>query len=363
MLSKNLVLVLQVTLVGVISMDFDLAIRKLSVGMKKGRPPFRLPLNSGHVKGQSIELSKLQIYQWADALFSVGKSIDLLTFTQKKYLIQCLDWAAQFQQPATVPIYCFALRSFLETTAHFASSCQQIIDEYDKYTELLTSAEMCLDSFHDDKINQWSNYLKEHFYNKIMTNFVPTTIAVPTLEYPANPSEQLIFKDNMGEFRDEDLSILTGNPSVSIGKEHILKPQNIISKLQKLEKLVDGVRPTYEYLSEFVHPNSFPAENYSQLLTTANGEAYYHYINQTDTPLHQISKRLDRVPLTVSQCVNVIIHYEKAVLEIKKGLDHDIKRVARPTLKQHHLIPPDRLNDSCICGSTKILKKCCAKSR
>ena len=343
-------------------MDFQLPIKRLSIGMEKEQAPFRLPLNSHYEEGQAIELSKLQTFQWADALFSVGKSIDLLLFTQKKYIIQCLEWATQFQTTTTVPLYCFALRSFLENTAHLISSCQQVIDEYKRYTEKISSAELSLDGFHDDKINQWSNYLKEHFYDKIMSNYAPTTITIPTAEFPDNQSDQLKFKEHMKGYKVEDLSILTGNPSVSLNKDHILKPQNIISKLQKLEKKVDGIRPTYEYLSEFIHPNSFPAQNYSEIIA-ADGEAYFHYRDQTSASLHLINKQLDRVPLTISQCVNVIKQFEKAVLEIKRALDQDIKRVVRPTLKQHHLIPQSKLHDICICGSSKTLQKCCAKRR
>ena len=155
---------------------------------------------------------------------------------------------------------------------------------------------------------------------------------------------------------------VTGNQTISSDKEALLRPQNIITKLQKLEKNVSGLRPTYEFFSEFIHPNMYPGTAYFQLNSAVDNETYWSFESGNDgDAFAALSKFIEKHRKTFVDCVSLVLEREKKVEVFKRSLARDCKRIVRPMLKKRGMIPNEKLDLPCVCGSRKILRKCCGK--
>ncbi len=323
-------------------MKFDIGIEKLSKGLKNPKSPFMQPL--GELEdflqkpSTSLQDEQFKIYLWGQQLFATSRTIDMLIHSQKKYMVQCLIWSDSFVTKKNAPLASFSIRAFLETAAHFNFAFTKFSESYENYKKKVSDEFYNLTRLDDDEfVDKWCGFLHDNMYIPLLAHCMPTTL----------------------KFEEKKrFEAIRNNESIEIEKGHLLKPNNIKTKLKKLEKNVKGLRPLFETLSEFIHPNSFPLNQYTTLKKAKDGLLYCFFEDNHDF-FDAFVEHLNRFPETIMDTVSHTILLEKSLLAIKRNLEIDIKKVVRYSFR--YSLPDEKFNQTCVCGSGKLLKKCCAK--
>ena len=253
-------------------------------------------------------------------------------------MTQCLIWSDSFVKKRDAPLASFSIRAFLETAAHLNFAFTKFSESYENYKKIVSDEFYNLTRLDDyELVDKWCVFLNDNMYTQLLANCMPTTLK---------------FEEK------KKFEAIRNNESIQNEKGHPLKPNNILTKLQKLEKNVRGLRPLFETLSEFIHPNSFPLNQYTTLKRANDGFLYCFFEDDYDF-FDAFVELLNRFPETIMDTVSHTILLEKSLLAIKRNLEIDIKKVVRYSFR--YSLPDEKFNQTCVCGSGKLLKKCCAK--
>ena len=236
----------------------------------------------------------------------------------------------------------FHSRNLLETVAAFYDGCEKIKRLLAEYEKNCAKHPPNL----DDMV--WVKNIK-FFYDQAMPIVIPSSLD------PAKLADGHAVRD----------------------KDGIMSNSNILTKLKKLESHITGLEEFYDLLSEFIHPNSFPFLNNTQWqIKNLKGSGTNELENfqeldgvvkfgpgiGTNTNLAAYSVIYQKHENIIRKAISLVI--SKAVeLNSQKSESIDILR-KMISKDAGGAMPQSLLENGCICGSHKKLRKCCgAKSR
>jgi len=269
----------------------------------------------------------------------VAHSFDIFLFTNKKNLIQQLSWADRFYDDE-VPLFCFSYRSFIETAADFITSCMGIRDNYDKYADLLRSGELKI-SHKLGIYEEWSSFLRSNFLDTTLKAHSPTSINWDLLGTPNK---------------------LSGNTPLSNSKKDRLWAGRVANKMALLETRIDGIRPTYDFLSEYIHPNTYPSQRFLSTLEFDNGMTVQRF-EESEMFLKSFQESFNSLPSPRSQLVTLILENEQKIRKIQKILKAHIKGALKSFFRKVKFkkLSARLLDSDCMCRSGRKFGKCCGK--
>lgn len=316
-------------------LDFDFEIARL----RKNLPPpksFSVPFSTVdqnepiESKSSSIERRK-SAYDFASFIFSTQNLIYIFSYTQRRYQATLLEWAMELFEQERIPIGSFALRAFFESAAHFIDAEKIINKCFDKHKKINKVSES--DVFPEGWIESISS-----IYEEVVPLVIPFTLDVDKI------------KTKSGSFLD--------NETIT-RKSDLLSPPNIAKKLEKLEKEVTGLRPTYDFLCEYVHPNSFALMSF---FTSGYSDKEWVFDTKPKDIVgvrEVISKQISK---TLNETVNVVLAKDKNLQFLHRNLVKETRKIVRPYIKMYDLSSDDRFaNKHCPCGGDKLFNSCCAK--
>ena len=293
-------------------------------------------------KSASIEQKKLHIYRTTRSYFSCIRIIEAFNYTMcldvRDTLVQIMS---SFENLEHKSLY-FHTRNLLETVAAFN-------DGSEKIKRFLTEYETkCVKNPPNLEDMVWIRNIK-FFYDQAMPIVLPSSL---------------------------DPRKLAGGQAVR-DRDGILSNSNILTKLKKLERNVEGLEEFYDLLSEFIHPNSFPFLNNTQF-EIKNLQESDRYELEFFLELDGIVKfgpgavaisNLEPYSLIYKKHENII---RKAILlmvrkneELNNHTTNNLNILRKMIRKDAGgAMPQSFLDKACICGSHKKLRKCCGtKSR
>jgi hypothetical protein len=275
----------------------------------------------------TLPISSAKIYRF----------IHLRNFVQ---ILESLDRAINRKNPIEI---CFHLRSYIEHSANFLYALDEIIP-------------LAQQLFNNIQLE-----LKPNVYSKELQYFVPKEY-VDSLTKLYQIFIYSCFQRNVLGYYQKGHGEFIGNDSIELDKTHGLKSVKISKKLKAFEEKVDSIHPTYDLLSEFLHPNSFTFN--SSFLSPGKQKSNIIINDQKiEDSLHNIEHFFGEK--------NRLL-FEAITFEILKGnsellsLQGKIAKKTKESIKKR-LSFYDYKSDSayakkpCACGSKKLLIACCAK--
>ena len=325
--------------------DFKFDLRRLSKNKKHPRdlvlPDFdNIASYEGFDNIGSFEGIDRDVYWQHINFYYVAHSFDEFLFPNKQNLIQYLSWTNSFYDEGG-PLFCFSYRSFIESAAHFIITCMEIRSNFDKYTELLEGEKLVISS----KLGMddvWRNYIKSNFLDPIIKAISPTSINWGALDIPNE---------------------LADNSPLSNSKNDPIKSGRIAKKMELLETRIDGLRPTYDFLSEYIHPNTYPAQRFMRLSQSDNGSMLCQF-KKSDVFLKDFHELFNRLPSINSSLVSLILESEKGMIKIQNTLKAHTKVALKAYFSSINFknLSSSLLDADCMCRSGKKFRKCCGKS-
>ena len=325
--------------------DFKFELRRLSKNKKHPRdlvlPDFdNIASYEGFDKIGPFEGIDRDVYWQHINFYYVAHSFDTFLFPNKQNLIQYLSWTNGFYDEGG-PLFCFSYRSFIESAAHFITTCMEIRSNFDKYTELLQGEKLVISS-KSGMDSEWRNYIKPNFLDPIVKAAVPTSINWVTLS---------------------KVSQLADNSPLSNSKNDPIKSERITKKMELLETHIDGLRPTYDFLCEYIHPNTYPAQRFMPLSQSDNGSMLLQF-KDSDVFLKDFHELFNSLPPISSSLVSLILESEKGMIKIQNTLRAHTKVALKSYFPKINFkkLSSGLLDTGCMCRSGKKFRKCCGKS-
>jgi hypothetical protein len=325
--------------------DFKFDLRRLSKNKKYPRdlvlPDFdNLTSYEGFDKIGPFDGIDRDVYWQHINFYYVAHSFDTFLFPNKQNLIQYLSWTNGFYDEGGA-LFCFSYRSFIESAAHFIITCMEIRSNFDKYTELLQGEKLVISS----KLgmdSEWADHLKLNFLDPIVKAAVPTSVNWDALATAGQ---------------------LAGNSPLSNSKNDPIKPQRIAKKMELLETHITGLRPTYDFLSEYIHPNSYPAQRFMSLSQSDNGSMIWQF-RGSDVFSKNFHQLFNSLPSINSSLVSLILESEEEMIKIQNTLRAHTKVALKSYFSKINFkkLSSGLLDAGCMCRSGKKFRKCCGKS-
>ncbi|MDC0239336.1 hypothetical protein OAK82_03040 [Candidatus Thioglobus sp.] len=335
--------------------DFSFLISRLQKTIKVPRD-FTLPLM--HETSGNYDKSELneRVYHNVKCYFSIGSVIEIYQYTQKQFLVESLTWSEEQYSKGNIPILAYSLRAFIEASANYHAGITQIETAFSIHNSLEKNDDL------------WTKSLKESLYDLVIELVLPTTLKVPDDDIKANsgsPADQEQKMTSMQNIRRQPFEFKDSH-SLANTKSSVLRPNNVLTNLKKLEKTVDGIHPAYDLLSEIMHPNSYPLVSQMNQFHDIEDASRPLVIWQFKNPIRPTLETydLDNIATVIHDCANVILRKEEVLPKLSKKIKGEIKQYVRPVIKAAGLGENARYERKpCLCGSKKRLKNCCGKTR
>lgn len=270
--------------------------------------------------------------------------IHLRNFAQ---ILESLDQALNRKHPIEI---CFHLRNYLEHSANFSYALEEIISAA---KQLLNNIKLeTIPSTFDPEIR---------FYNCSNEYEDSSNKLYQLLTYSYFQTNVNISKYGL------DLDKIVGNESIVPDKSYSFKSVNITKKLKAFESKVDFFHPTYDLLSEFLHPNSFTL--YSSFVSSGKQKSNIQKsnINIKDQKLEEGLCAIEyffgeKNRLFIEAITLETLKGDSELLSLQGKIFTKLKAANIKMLSSY-----DYKSDStyvktpCVCGSKKKLIFCCAK--
>ena len=294
------------------------------------------------LKSASVEQKKLHIHRTTRSYFSCIRIIEAFNYTMcsdvRDSLVHIMN---SFKESEHKSLY-FHTRNLLETVAAYDDGSEKIKRFFAEYeTNCVTHPPNLEDMV-------WIKNIKS-FYDKAMPIVLPSSLD------PWKLADGQAVRD----------------------KDGIMSNSNILTKLKKLARNVEGLEEFYDLLSEFIHPNSFPFLNNTQLvIKNLQGSDEYELKN-----FHELEgtvifglgvgagTNLEPYSLIYKKHENIIRKAVSLMIAKSEELNDHISNnlsILRKMIRKDAggAMPQSLLDKACICGSHKKLRKCCGtKSR
>ena len=275
--------------------------------------------------------------------------------TRLRYISNILNSIlSSFRDSKTIE-YAFNCRHLLEVVATFD-------DGISKYIELSnpilnTKIEFKSDELRD-KINIGKDLLDTNgfFYRKCL---LPLFTEQNRIVMPTRISWKNLREKNFSNNSNNSLEPKKND------QEFVLTPESVIKACRIFEKKINNFHPTYELLSEFIHPNSYVSICF---IKEENSDQFEHSTlsDHTINDLHfwemfiknNINKTLENVILEIINSDNI---FSDHILSYNKH----VKKIVKNTLGLRNLgsyLTNDIKNYRCLCDSGKFIQYCCLKT-
>ena len=152
------------------------------------------------------------------------------------------------------------------------------------------------------------------------------------------------------------------NTSIVPDKNHPLKSVSIMKKLQAFEKKIDQFHPTYDLLSEYLHPNSRPF--WDNII--GYGQIEGHLVFK-ETPLNELMFTIDYFfgdinRAFLQEITFEILRQDSEFLKLQSKLSKKMRDSLKKLLTRYdYKSDSDYSKTLCVCGSKRKLIECCAK--
>ena len=257
-------------------------------------------------------------------------------------ILESASQACRRKNPIEV---CFHLRSFLEHTANFSYALDEIIPAS---KELLKNIKVDYDQF-DFTLGE-----------------PDSGIYMPSIEFMES-SKKLLKILALSSYQsniDFDQILIKGKTSLVPDKSDILKPISIRKKLEALEKKKPVLRLTYDYLSEYIHPNSY-IFNSAVSEESAESEKAPYFLSFKDLKLEdgmsEIAHFFQEHNRSFLKEITVeILERDSEFISLNRKISKKMK-VALKEIMNSEEFQSDRIYSKvpCVCGSQKKLLNCC----
>lgn len=290
----------------------------------------------------SVEQKKLHIYRTTRSYFSCIRIVEAFNYTMcldvRDSLVQIMNSFEKLEHKSLF----FHTRNLLETVAAFGDGSEKLKRFFAEYETKCAKNPPNL----EDMV--WINNIK-FFYDQAMPIVLPSSL---------DP-----WKLAVGQaVRDKD---------------GIMSNSNILTKLKKLERSVEGLEEFYDLLSEFIHPNSFPFLNNTQFkiknLQGSDADSLENFLELEGIvifgPGTVAHTNFEPYSLIFEKYENVIRKMVSFMTAKSEELDDytlSSLNILRKMIRKDAggAMPQSFLDKACICGSHKKLRKCCGtKSR
>lgn len=141
--------------------------------------------------------------------------------------------------------------------------------------------------------------------------------------------------------------------------------KSIMASVDLLDKSVIGSRSAYEFLCEFVHPNSAQRMLYTNTYKTTYSESIGIQIDVCGLKNEDITKKVGPewgMTLEVLTCmldlIRLFFERSEELARLIKILNKHTQQYVRLAIKAFPIFSP---SDPCPCGSTKDIQTCCGK--
>ena len=292
-------------------------------------------------------------YDWYLLCFSILLCMETFRTSRIIYLQQSLERINFSYQNSRLLDFAFNFRHFIEVSATYDKYTVEIIKSAEKvsnYQNIKTNLDIhernkLSLNFIDMKGDFVVNFLLP-FYDETIKNIFPTTIGLH--------GKSGAFKDN------EPLKPKKGDTTSN------LYPERIMKHLQHFEGKVKNLHPTYDLLSEFIHPNSYILM--SRVREPRTTQFLFSPKNQLDDEKETIIDFFVRTKShnTIKDIVNEIVKNDQKIYSEISNYRKSIKKIVNSTLGltafADFIDSSDKYSSYiCLCGSGKLLKSCCVK--
>ena len=295
------------------------------------------------------------LLDWYNLCYCPVINMELFRLTRFKYLDQILKKIIYFYNNNFFIELAFNLRHFLEVSAIFDFNIlkmQKLSEPISNFKRPDPNLPLEIRKL---LVDDFLNYKGEFIKN----NLTPLFDEVWKINLPT----RINLSDNEGEFIDnESLEPTEGEHGFN------LKSSSILKYLKTFEKKIKNSHPTYDLLSEFLHPNSYILLGN---IDDPKSEQFFFHANvkssdnQKETIIEFIVR--SKVHNLIEKVVEVIIADDQIFVAEIDNYRVSIKEIVNKTLG---LLPfADFLSSSknfnnykCLCGSDKLLRFCCAKT-
>jgi len=296
---------------------------------------------------------KEYLLYWYNLNFHPAIHMEALRVSRLRYLNRILKKIVLSFDENRVLEFAFNCRHFIEVSASYVHSAEELVNSSEPLRK--TSIDLKSMSIEErrkynenlcDPKGEYLNNLLFPLCNNLGVNLLPMTV---NLQDPSSFNHNNPLKPKEGQLG------------------YSLVPKSITNKLQKFEKKISNLHPTYDLLSEFLHPNSYillsmlddaPSDQFA-MRTTADEddgrETLIEFFVRTDMhiTLKIILKEVIKSDLLLKeaaiQCKNKVKGIVNGVLGLIDYCDF-LKSVSKYS------------NYKCLCGSGKLIRQCCAKT-
>ena len=290
---------------------------------------------------------------WYNLSFFPAFGMEVLRVSRLRYLNRTLKKIGLSYHENRVLEFACNCRHFIEVSASYVGAAEELVN----LSEPLRKTNIDLKSMSIEERKEYNKNLCDHngeylgdliipLVEKMGVHCLPTTV---NLQDPSSFGHNNPLKPKEGQLG------------------YHLVPKSITSKLQKFEKKIPNLHPTYDLLSEFLHPNSYillsmlgdtPSDQFAFRTTTDEDdgrETLIEFFVRTDMhiTLKIILKEVLKSDLLLKEAA---IQWKNKVKGIVNGVLGLIDY--RDFLKS----VPKYSNYKCLCGSGKLLRQCCAKT-
>lgn len=295
------------------------------------------------------------LLDWYNYCYCPVINMELFRLTRFKYLDQILKKIIYFYNNSSFIELTFNLRHFIEVSAIFDFNLLKLQKLSEPISNFKKPDPNLPIEIRKLLVDDFLNYKGEFIKN----NLTPIFDEVWKINLPT----RINLNDNLGTFIDnKSLEPTEGEFGFN------LKSSSILKYLKSFEKKIKNSHPTYELLSEFLHPNSYI------LLSTTEYPRSEHFMlhanikssdNQKETIIEFIVR--SKIHNLIERVVEVITGDDQIFVAEINNYRVSIKEIVNNTLG---LLPfADFLSSSkkfnnykCLCGSGKLLRFCCAKT-
>lgn len=278
---------------------------------------------------------------WTQFAFMPIILMDIFRYSRLKYLERISSNICSSYEEKRILEFSFNCRHFIEVSAAYVDG----VDKFIKTSENLSKSDI---NFSQVPINKrwdfmWDGSFGDSIHEVIsnMNNVVlPTTI---------NLQRKNSFEKN------QSLKPKEGELGFN------LLPQNILTVLKRFEKKIDNLHPTYDLLSEFLHPNSFLV---GELVNSTETRAYLGKPNDSETFI-EFFVRTD-IHKTLGKITDEVLFADALlkdrISKCRKKVKYVVKSILGVTEFYKFLEENDEFYSlKCCCASNKVMKDCCAK--
>jgi hypothetical protein len=296
-------------------------------------------------------LNNEYLLYWYYLNFTPSIGMEILRVNQLRYLNRTLKNIGSSYYDNRVLEFSFYCRHFLEVSASYVYAAEDLVN----LSEPLRKSKIHPKSM---SLDEMSKYKFFEYGGGHLDLIVPVVNKIGVYNCPMTVNL-------------EDISLFRSNNPLKPKKGQLgynLLPKGIMNKLQKFEKKIPNIRPTYDLLSEFLHPNSF-------IFSTSVSDSGnpFDQFPVTTTPdeddgretLIEFFVRTD-MHITLKTILNEVLKFDRlledAAIQWKRRVKGIVNKLLGPLHYHEFLASSPYSNDKCLCGSGKLIRQCCAKT-